>query len=117
MLGDVDAKTFGIGAALYMKSDGDYAECDANAEGTMPCSALAVESGTGSNKKVLLMGYIVDASWSFTVGAIVYVSTTVGTLTTTAPSGSSEFVQAVGVAVTTTSLYFNPDFAMVERVS
>jgi hypothetical protein len=115
-LGDVDANTFGIGAALYLKADGDYAECDADAAATMPCSALALESGTGVGKRVLLVGYLKDASYSFTVGAIVYVSTTLGGLTTTAPSGTGDFVQAVGIATETTALYFNPDFAMGEIV-
>jgi hypothetical protein len=58
-----------------------------------------------------------DTTWNFTVGAIVYVdTTTAGGLTTTAPSGTGDFVQAVGIAMTADTLYFNPDFAMVEIV-
>ena len=112
----VDDNNFGVGAALHVDTDGNYIECDANLTAKMPCSALALETGTGAGKRILLMGYLNDASYSFTVGAVVYVSGAEGGLTTTAPSASGDFVQAVGIAITTTSLYFNPDFAMVEIV-
>ncbi|KKN85536.1 hypothetical protein LCGC14_0278590 [marine sediment metagenome] len=114
---DVDDNNFGVGAALHMDTDGNYIECDADFPTKMPCSALALETGTGAVKKILLLGYLRDASYSFTVGAVVYVSTSEGGLTTTAPSSLGDMIQAVGIAMTTTALFFNPDFAMVERVS
>lgn len=113
---DVDVNGYGIGAALHLDTDGNYILADANGSTTMPCSALAMETGTGTGKKVLLVGYLTDLTYNFTVGAVVYVSTTGGNLTTTAPSGTGDFVQAVGIAMTADTLYFNPDFAMVEIV-
>ena len=50
-----------------------------------------------------------DASWSFTPGADLFVGTTdnAGVVTGTAPSGSGDTVQKIGVALTSTSAYLN----------
>jgi hypothetical protein len=109
----VDTNAVGFGAALYMASDGNYDEADADAASTMPCFVLAVETGTGT-KKVLHEGYIRNDAWNWTPGAPLYVSTTQGTLTETAPSGSGDQVQVVGIAVSADIIYFNPSFVLVE---
>ena len=109
---------YGAGTALHLHTTGSYIPADADGTTTMPCSAMAMESGTGT-KKVLLVGYFENAGWAWTVGGIVYVSgdpSTNGGLTQTAPSGSGDFVQAVGIATHADRIYFNPDFAMVEIV-
>jgi len=104
----VDDNNFGFGAALFMAADGHYEECDADNEADMPCTALALDTGTGI-KEVLLFGYICESDWAFdNAGDVVYVSTAEGDLTTTRPSGSGDQVQRVGIAVDTTILYFNP---------
>ena len=110
----VDANTTGIGAALYMASDGNYEEADADAAATMPCSALALETGTGT-KKVLLKGYMRNDGWNWgTVGGLLYVDTTTGALTQTKPSGSGDQVQIVGYATHADRIFFNPDYGLIE---
>lgn len=109
----VDSNATGFGALLFLASDGNYDEADASASSTMPCTALALESGTGS-KQILKHGYVRDDSWSWTPGGLVYVSTTTGALTQTAPSGTGEYVQIVGNAESATILYFNPEYTMIE---
>jgi len=113
----VDVNGTGFGAALYMASDGNLEEADADADTTMPCFCLALEAGTGS-KKVLLQGFIRDDTWNWTnVGAtlgIVYVSTTTGALTQTPPSGSGDQVQRVGFAISADAIYFNPSLDVIE---
>ena len=109
----VDANTVGVTSALHLDTDGNYIEADANAAATMPCMALALETGTGS-KQVLLSGFIRNDAWAWTVGGEVYVSDTVGTLTQTAPSGSGDQVQRVGIATHADRLYFNPDLTVIE---
>lgn len=111
----VDSNATGFGAALYMADDGNFDEADAdtNSPPTIPCRALAAESGTGS-KKVLLEGFIKDNSWSWTAGADLYISTTTGALTQV-PPGSGDQVQKVGYAWSSSVAYFNPgDFTMIE---
>jgi hypothetical protein len=43
-----------------------------------------------------------------TLGAVYYLSTTAGAITTTAPSGSGNVVQRIGRAVSTTEVLFQP---------
>jgi len=109
----VDTNSVGVGAGLYMASDGHYDMADASASGTMPCEAVALETGTGT-KKVLKYGYIRNDGWDWTPGGLVYVSTTAGQLTQSAPSGSGEQVQIVGYATSADVLFFNPNYTMVE---
>jgi len=109
----VDANATGFAAALHMDTDGNWIEADASSTATMPCQALAMETGTGS-KKVLMQGFVKDTSWSWTIGGTLYVSATTGAMTQTAPSTTGEQVQAVGFATNTDKMYFNPDYTLVE---
>ncbi len=102
----VDTNGVGVGAALCLSADGHFDEADADDPATLPCEAIALETGTGS-KKVLLWGYIKNTSWSFTVGGALYVSGTQGTLTQTAPA-SNKYTHVRGVAVAADTIKFAP---------
>jgi len=105
--------TFG---QCLMISGGNYILTDADSSSTMPCMALAIDTGSGSDKALLLQGYMRDDTWSWTSGGLLYASTTAGGMTQTAPSGSGDQVQPIGYAVTSTIIYFNPSFHTVEIV-
>lgn len=109
----VDVNSVGVRAALHLDTDGNFILADADAATTMPCMALAIESGTGS-KKVLLQGFYRDDTWNWTVGGPIYVSTTGGNLTQTAPSGTGDQVQRVGIATHADRIWFNPDLTVIE---
>lgn len=109
----VDTNAVGIGAALFLAADGRYDEADADAAATMPCTAVALETSTGT-KSVLFHGFIRNDAWNWTPGGTVYVSTTQGTFTQTAPSGSGDQIQAVGVAQSADVIYFNPSMNFFE---
>lgn len=96
---DVDENSIGFGGALHMDADGNLIDCDADAAATMPCMALAIEAGVGSGKLLLKSGKIVNTAWNWTTGDIIYVSTTVGALQNTAPVGSGDVVQVIGIAL------------------
>jgi len=102
----VDTNSVGRGAALLLAADGHLDECDADAEATMPLFGLAVEAGTGS-KKVLIQGTLKRADWSMTVGNLAYVSTTSGTITDTAPSGTGDIVEIIGQWIATDTVLLN----------
>jgi len=114
----VDSNSTGIGCPLYMAADGHWDEADADAVTTAPVLGLAMEAGTGT-KKVLLWGILRNDGWNFTTGpgelALVFLSTTVGTLTQTAPSGANDVIQAVGFALSDDVLLFNPQLHVVEH--
>jgi len=107
----VDTNAEGIGAPLYMAADGHLDTADADANTTSPCVALALETGTGS-KKILVHGVLRVDAWNWTIGpgdaSLIYVSTTVGTLTQTQPSGTDDVIQPVGWALSADMIYFSP---------
>jgi len=111
--GTIGVNTTGIGAALYLAPDGNYMEANAGSSSTMPCVALALETGTG-NKKLLLHGYIRNDNWTFTPGGLVYVSSTAGNLTQTKPASTGQQVQIIGYAVNSNTLFFNPNLMLIE---
>jgi hypothetical protein len=106
----VDVNARGFGALLYVAADGHLEEADADGVATMPAIALALEAGTGA-RRVLLRGFVRDDNWAWAVGGgsgTLYASPTTGALTQTAPTGGSDVVQAVGVALSGTTIYFAP---------
>jgi hypothetical protein len=104
------------GDLVYLKSDGKYWKALADSESTLPCIGLATISGNAeSNNNILKTGYYRDDSWSWTIGGLLYLDiTTGGELTQTIPSGSGKFVQIVGYAISSTVIYFKPDFTYLE---
>lgn len=108
---DVNAK--GFGAPLYMAADGHLETADATTNATMPCAALAMETGTGT-KEVLLYGVTTYSTWAWAVGGLLYVSTDVGELTQSAPYSTGEQVQVVGVAISSDTILFNPNYVLIE---
>ena len=59
----------------------------------------------------LVKGIIRNAVYAgFTTGAPLYIHTTVGDMTSTAPSGTGDIVRVVGYSINSTNrvIYFNP---------
>ncbi len=121
--GEITADTVGeavaIGDVLYMKSDGKYWIADADASTTMPAMVMAIATiSADASGNLLHQGYVRDDTWNWTVGGLIYVTTTGTTgnsLTQTAPTGSGDQVQVVGYAVTADIMFFNPSMVLVEH--
>jgi hypothetical protein len=87
-----------FGDPVYFKSDGKAWKADANGSGTFPCVGLATGTvSANASGTILMSGSARNDAWSWTVGGIVYLSTSAG-LTQTAPSGTGDVVQVLGVA-------------------
>ncbi len=100
---------------IYYKSNlaAAWSQADADSDGTT--RMLAVALGTSSaNDGMLLQGIIRIASHGLSAGAPLYVSTTAGEFTTTAPSGSGDYVRVVGYTIDSNTIYFNPSGTWVE---
>jgi hypothetical protein len=97
--------TTGLTAYLvYYRTSGSYAAAEANAIGTTP--ALCVASSTTN---CVTNGSVTNGSWTWTDGGVIYLSdASGGGLTQTAPTTSGHFVQIVGVATSSTSMYVMP---------
>ena len=111
IIATVDTNAEGIGAPLFMAADGHFDTADADGSTTSPAVVLALETGTGS-KKVLVHGILRHDDWNWTTGpgkvGLIYVSTTVGTLTQTQPSGTDDVIHPVGWALSDDVIYFTP---------
>jgi hypothetical protein len=102
------------GDALYLKADGQYERADKDAETTMPAVGVALADGDGSAEiNILIYGVYVNAGLSLTRGEELYVSDN-GAVTHTVP-GSGDFLQRVGVALSTTSVLFMPSLDVIEH--
>tara|TARA_Y100000004_G_C8956716_1_gene431184 strand:- start:448 stop:1635 length:1188 start_codon:yes stop_codon:yes gene_type:complete len=110
--------TLAFGDAVYQKSDGEMHLGDADAASTSGVIAIAVASGSdGASSNFMFYGFLRDDSWNWTVGGLIYLSTTGtsgNTLTQTAPSGSGDIVQILGVATHADRIFFNPSLTYAE---
>ena len=98
-----------FGDLLYMKSDGKWWKADADAATTMPGLRMALATALAdATCSMLCQGWARDDTWAWTVGGLIYASTTAGGLTQTAPSGTGDQVQVVGVAYHADRMWFAP---------
>jgi len=108
-----------IGEALYMKNDGKYWLAKADAEATMPCTCVALESiAADATGDALFYGPMKDAdvfAGLVTEGAMVFVSENVaGAFTETVPNGAGEIVQVVGEVKANNEVDFTFDNTYLE---
>ena len=92
-------------AGVWMLTDADL---DTTSKGLVAMSLQT--KTTGEAMKVALPGCIVrNDAWTWaTVGTPIYLSTTPGGITDTAPSGPDDVVRVVGWVLTENCIYFNP---------
>lgn len=107
-----------IGNIVYMKSDGKLWKADADAIATSGAIAIALASisadAAGMFGTIGLMRD--DSAYAWTVGGLLYLSTTAGDITQTAPSGADDVIQVLGVALSADVIYFKPELTQVEHV-
>jgi hypothetical protein len=100
---------------IYYKSHQAAAWSYANAGNDGTTRMLGLALGTSSsNDGMLLQGIIRIASHGLSAGAPLYVSTTNGEFTTTAPSSGGDYVRVVGYTIDSNTIYFNPSGTWVE---
>tara|TARA_R100000329_G_scaffold36136_1_gene33995 strand:+ start:41 stop:1198 length:1158 start_codon:yes stop_codon:yes gene_type:complete len=116
--------TFRTGATVtpfspvYLDNNNEVQEADADAIATMPCIGVSINTSnvTADNDiEVMLLGLIRHDSFTDfgAAGAPVFVSTTVGTMTTTAPSGTDDVVQIVGHSIAEDLLFVQPSLTFI----
>lgn len=108
-----------FGDFVYFKSDGKLGKGDADAIATSSVQAMAAATiaNDASGRFALPGSFIRDDTWNWTVGGLIYLDTaTAGGATQTAPSGTDDVVQILGVATHADRMYFNPQLVQVEVV-
>ncbi len=102
---------------VYLGSDGEWHECDADAAGTssglLGCVIDETTPGDGDPCAILLKGTVSEDSWNLTVGATCYLSVTLGAFSATAPVGAGDQVRIVGYMLNADTLFFNPGHTIV----
>ena len=102
---------------LYLKSDGKWWKSDADAAASMPGLRMALETkAADATCSMLVIGRVRDDDWNWTIGGLIYASTTAGGLTQTAPSGSADIIQIVGIAYHADKMIFDPSPVTAELV-
>lgn len=105
-----------FGDVVYVKSDGKMGKGDADAIATSSCIAMAIATiANDASGRFIMRGFVRNDAWAWTVGGVVYLSTTAGGMTQTAPVGTDDVVQILGVATHADRMYFNPQLVQVEH--
>ena len=106
-----------FGDVCFINVDGEAQLGDADATSTASCVVMCLETVTANNPaEYLMIGVARNDTWAWTVGGLVYLSTTGttgNTLTQTAPSGTDDVVQIIGVALSADVIYLNPQLVQV----
>ena len=105
------------GELCYYKSDGAWAAADADAVATSGGCLLAIALGTDPDVDgMLLRGMFTLDHDPGTIADELYVSTTAGNITGTAPSGNNDVVRIVGYCLDSTNgqIWFNPSNDFIE---
>ena len=105
---------------VYLGTADEVHECDADAIATMPAIGVSINTSNvadGNPIEVMLLGLIRNEDFTDfgTNGAPVYVSTTVGDMTNTAPSGTDDVVQVIGHSVGEKLLFVQPCLTTIEH--
>ena len=114
-----DVVTFGTYSAgttfncYYFASTGTWTATDADSV-TSATGLIGMALGTSISTGILLRGYVENASWGWTTGATLYLSTTLGGLQSTAPTGAGDIIRIVGYAINNNTIFFCPDNTWIE---
>ena len=104
------------GAIYHYKSDGTWELADADADSTSD-GLLAVALGAASNTNgMLLRGMVTLDHDPGAVGDVLFLSTTAGDCSSTAPSGTGDIIRVIGYCLNASNgqIWFNPDNTFVE---
>lgn len=104
-----------VGTVYMWGSSGEWGTANAGAAATSD-GLMGVATATASAPDVLVSGIIQLASVPGSAGDVLYLDTTNGLLTATAPSGSGEIVRVMGYNLDGTRVYFNPSQDWLEIV-
>jgi hypothetical protein len=93
-----------VGDVVFLASASTFTRAQQTVVASMPALAVITEKVTSTTGHVANNVIIYRSTWSFTAGAEVYVSSSVGAITSTAPVNG--IVQCVGIAIDTNKVWF-----------
>lgn len=102
--------------AVYLNSSSQWVLADANGSGTYPAQGIAVATvATANATTVITRGTIRNDAWNWTIGGLIYLSTTAGGLTQTPPGTIGDKIQVMGYALNadTMAVQISPTYETV----
>jgi hypothetical protein len=104
----------------YIAADGQAQLVDADAIATSSALVMCADATINANAtgNYLLYGIARDDTWNWTVGGLIYITvtgTTTNTLSQTAPTGTDDVIQIVGVATHADRMLFFGNLVQVEH--
>jgi len=115
------AANVALGDACYINSSGKADLVNATAAGTSSAIVLAAATIAANATGVFLLhgiGHLHTLNPGWTIGGLIYASvtgTSGNTLTQSAPSGTGNVIQILGVAIAADTIYLNPQLVQVEH--
>jgi hypothetical protein len=102
--------TLTAGQLYYLNASGVWTLANATAAASST-GMLGIAVGASPTVDGLLVrGYAVNAGYTQTTGSVIYIATTAGALTETAPSATTQIVRVVGYKTSlANTIYLSPD--------
>jgi hypothetical protein len=98
-----------FGDIVYIKSDGKLWKGNAATATLFPAQFMSTATISANATGIFLRdGFATLSSWTWTVGAPLYLATSAGTMTQTAPSATDQCIQVLGFALSATVISFRP---------
>jgi hypothetical protein len=104
---------------VYIHTDDEVHESNANDPGTMPAIGVSVNTSNvtdGNSVEVMVLGLIRDESFTDfgTNGAPLFCTTTAGVMSNTAPTGSGDILQVIGHSIGEKLVFVQPSLTTAE---
>ena len=91
---------------LYNSGSFQYSPANATSESTGDAKCIALEGASSGTIKALFWGKVRNDTWNWSNGAV-FIDTSAGTLTQTAPSSTGNVVKEVGTAIDADTVLFD----------
>jgi len=97
------------GDVVYISSSRTVKKSFANL-GTLPCIGIAPKNiSMGVTDNIIVLGNVNNDSWNWIPGELLYLDIISGGITQIPPTILNSYMQRIGIAITDTLIYFNPD--------
>ena len=114
----VAGENLAFGDICYIKPI-DGKAWKANATAVATCPGVIMSTGTISanvSGTFLINGIARNDAWSWTINGTLFLSTTAGLMTHTAPTGTDQAQQILGIATNAKRIIFNPQYLYITHV-
>ncbi len=102
--------TLTAGQLYYLNSSGVWTLANATAAASSTGMLGIAVGASPTTDGLLVKGYAVNEAYTQSTGSIIYIATTAGSITETAPSASTQVVRVVGYKTSlANTIYLTPD--------